>query len=204
MPERRKDGFGDHIGNYNFKVEIEGVAAGYFKGVDGLSTELEVVEFQDGDDLFLRKRPGRSKFTEPSVSAIGPRTIVLRGLAPSGPQGAALLADWIDRGPGGGGLRKSLTIVAEPTAGGPPIRVTMQAALQDVEPAHASSVTIPALDGSSKDPDYMMVKNTPETTNPVQQRFAPLKPAEFWRPSRTGKEEQYASVSLRADGVRRI
>jgi len=42
----------DHVGAYNFMVEISGVAAGYFKGVDGLQTELEVIEFQDGDDLF--------------------------------------------------------------------------------------------------------------------------------------------------------
>ncbi|MBQ9396320.1 MAG: phage tail protein [Proteobacteria bacterium] len=60
MPSRRTDI--DHVGAYNFKVEIGGVAAGYFKGVDGLSAELEVIEFQDGDDLTLRKRPGRAKF----------------------------------------------------------------------------------------------------------------------------------------------
>jgi len=54
----------DHMGAYNFTVEIEGVQAGYFKGVDGLQTEIEVIEFQDGDDYFLRKRPGRSKFSD--------------------------------------------------------------------------------------------------------------------------------------------
>ncbi|OJJ19575.1 hypothetical protein BKI52_22470 [marine bacterium AO1-C] len=42
----------DHVGAYNFMVEISGVAAGYFKGVDGLNAEIEVIEFQDGDDLF--------------------------------------------------------------------------------------------------------------------------------------------------------
>jgi phage tail-like protein len=60
MPSRR--GGLDHVGAYNFMVEISGVNAGYFKGVDGLSSEIEVIEFQDGDDLFLRKRPGRAKF----------------------------------------------------------------------------------------------------------------------------------------------
>ncbi len=59
-PDRRAEL--DHVGTYNFMVEISGVSAGYFKGVDGLSAEMEVVEFQDGDDLFLRKRPGRAKF----------------------------------------------------------------------------------------------------------------------------------------------
>lgn len=60
MPTRRAEL--DHVGAYNFRVEISGVNAGFFKGVDGINAELEVIEFQDGDDLFLRKRPGRAKF----------------------------------------------------------------------------------------------------------------------------------------------
>ena len=52
------------MGAYNFTIDIEGVNAGYFKGVDGLQAEIEVIEFQDGDDYFLRKRPGRAKFSE--------------------------------------------------------------------------------------------------------------------------------------------
>ena len=59
---RGKNVGADHIGAYNFTVEIEGIQAGYFKGVDGLSTEMEVIEYQDGDDLTLRKRPGRAKY----------------------------------------------------------------------------------------------------------------------------------------------
>lgn len=43
----------DHVGAYNFRVEISGITAGFFKGVSGLSAELEAIEFQDGDDLFL-------------------------------------------------------------------------------------------------------------------------------------------------------
>ena len=54
----------DHIGAYNFKVEIDGVTTGDFRPVDGLEAEVEVIEYQDGDDLFLRKRPGRSKFND--------------------------------------------------------------------------------------------------------------------------------------------
>ena len=52
----------DHIGNYNFKVEIEGVTQGAFTEVSGLESTTEVIEFQDGDDLVLRKRPGRTKY----------------------------------------------------------------------------------------------------------------------------------------------
>lgn len=52
----------DHIGNYNFRVEINGITAGAFKSVDGLSAEVAVVEYQDGNDLVRRKRPGQAKF----------------------------------------------------------------------------------------------------------------------------------------------
>eukprot|EP01064_Diplonema_japonicum_P007989 TRINITY_DN15564_c0_g1_i1.p1 TRINITY_DN15564_c0_g1~~TRINITY_DN15564_c0_g1_i1.p1 ORF type:complete len:166 (+),score=32.93 TRINITY_DN15564_c0_g1_i1:39-536(+) len=46
-----------------WQISDGGTVVGYFKGVDGLSTELEVVEYQDGDGLFaLRKRPGRAKY----------------------------------------------------------------------------------------------------------------------------------------------
>jgi phage tail-like protein len=59
---RRETTFGDPIGNYNFTVQIDGVEAGHFMGVDGLSVEQEVIEYQDGDDHFTRKRPGRVKY----------------------------------------------------------------------------------------------------------------------------------------------
>jgi len=60
MPNRRDF---DHIGNFNFKVEVEGVTTGAFRNVEGLDSETEIVEYQDGDDLILRKRPGRTKYT---------------------------------------------------------------------------------------------------------------------------------------------
>jgi phage tail-like protein len=60
MPNRRPH---DHIGQFNFKVEIEGVTVGAFRNVEGLDSETEVVEYQDGDDIILRKRPGRTKYT---------------------------------------------------------------------------------------------------------------------------------------------
>ena len=60
MPNRRGH---DHIGNFNFKIEIEGVTVAGFRNVEGLDSETEVVEYQDGDDIYLRKRPGRTKFS---------------------------------------------------------------------------------------------------------------------------------------------
>jgi phage tail-like protein len=62
MPTRRPEL--DPVGAYNFSVEISGVNAGRFQGVSGLGAEIEVIEFQDGDDLVLRKRPGRVRFED--------------------------------------------------------------------------------------------------------------------------------------------
>jgi phage tail-like protein len=54
----------DYVGNFNFKVEINGITTAAFKAIDGLGAELEVIEYQDGDDLLLRKRPGRLKIND--------------------------------------------------------------------------------------------------------------------------------------------
>ena len=60
MPNRR---IHDPIGNFNFKVEIEGVTQGAFSRVDGVESKTEVVEYQDGEDIILRKRPGRTSYS---------------------------------------------------------------------------------------------------------------------------------------------
>jgi len=54
----------DHIGGFNFSVEIDGVTQAAFKNVEGLDSETEVIEYQDGDDIVLRKRPGRTKYSD--------------------------------------------------------------------------------------------------------------------------------------------
>jgi phage tail-like protein len=60
MPNRREF---DHIGSYNFKVEIEGVSVAAFQEVGGLEVTTQVIEFQDGDDITTRKRPGRTSYS---------------------------------------------------------------------------------------------------------------------------------------------
>jgi phage tail-like protein len=57
MPNRREF---DHIGNFNFKVEIEGVTQGAFLEVEGLESTTEVAYTADGDDTTVRKRPART------------------------------------------------------------------------------------------------------------------------------------------------
>lgn len=57
MPNRREF---DHIGAFNFNVEIEGVMAGPVLYVAGLTARTEVLRFKDGADVVTRQRPGRS------------------------------------------------------------------------------------------------------------------------------------------------
>ncbi len=59
-PNRRAH---DHIGAYNFHVEIDGKSGGYFLAQGGLGIDVGVVSYQDGSDLKLeRKRPGQVKY----------------------------------------------------------------------------------------------------------------------------------------------
>jgi len=58
MPNRRAS---DHIGAFNFQIEIEGVTQGPASYIGGLTVKTEVVPFKDGVDRILRQRPGRSR-----------------------------------------------------------------------------------------------------------------------------------------------
>ncbi len=46
----------------HFIVETDDLDLSGFNTLDGLGIQVEVIDFQDGDDLFLRKRPGRAKY----------------------------------------------------------------------------------------------------------------------------------------------
>ena len=54
----------DHIGNFNFRVELEGLSVGRFTAVEGMGSETEVIEFGGTVDQIRRKRPGRHKYTD--------------------------------------------------------------------------------------------------------------------------------------------
>ena len=100
MPDaRRTESFGDPIGNYNFRVEIGGVDAGHFQSVDGLSIENEVIEYQNGDDPLLRKRPGRVKYGDVTLK--------------KGYVASTVLNDWIEAARLGNGQydRKDMSII---------------------------------------------------------------------------------------------
>ena len=59
MPNRRPF---DHLVSSKFKVEIEGVTVGAFTAFEGIEVETDVVTFDDGNDLLMRKRPGRTNY----------------------------------------------------------------------------------------------------------------------------------------------
>ncbi len=60
MPNRRAF---DHIGNYNFRIEIEGVTTAAFSECSGAEVTAEIVETLDGDSPITRKRPGRIHYS---------------------------------------------------------------------------------------------------------------------------------------------
>jgi phage tail-like protein len=60
MPNSREH---DHLLSNRFRVEIEGVIAGDFAEVSGLESCTEIIEYADGGDPNVRKRPGRTTFS---------------------------------------------------------------------------------------------------------------------------------------------
>lgn len=56
-------------GNYNFLLEIGGITAnektivGGFKTMSGMASETEIIEFKQGNDMVVRKKPGRTTYT---------------------------------------------------------------------------------------------------------------------------------------------
>jgi phage tail-like protein len=51
----------DPKGNFNFRFEMSGIAAGAFRAVEGLSVQTEMIEYQGGGDKYARQIPGRPK-----------------------------------------------------------------------------------------------------------------------------------------------
>ena len=60
MPNRRDF---DHIGSFNFRVEIDGMTAGTFIFVSGIESQSEVIEYRNGADNLTRKIPGRTSYS---------------------------------------------------------------------------------------------------------------------------------------------
>ena len=56
------------FGSYHFLLEIQGIIkdtkiiVGGFKSVSGMDSETEIVEFKQGNDMVVRKKPGRTTY----------------------------------------------------------------------------------------------------------------------------------------------
>ena len=56
-------------GSYHFLLEIQGVIndnrviVGGFKSVSGMDSETEIIEFKQGNDMIVRKKPGRTTYS---------------------------------------------------------------------------------------------------------------------------------------------
>jgi phage tail-like protein len=59
----------DLFGSYNFLLEIQGIISdnkiivGGFKTVSGMDSQTEVIEFKQGNDTVVRKKPGRTTYS---------------------------------------------------------------------------------------------------------------------------------------------
>jgi phage tail-like protein len=54
----------DPYGNFNFLVEIDGIARAAFHEVGGLDSTIDVIEHREGgDNITVRKYPGQVKFS---------------------------------------------------------------------------------------------------------------------------------------------
>ena len=51
----------EHVGIFNFRVEIEGLTVGGFRNVEGLELEVEPITYHVSNERMPLKRPGRPK-----------------------------------------------------------------------------------------------------------------------------------------------
>jgi phage tail-like protein len=53
----------DPYGNYNFRVEIDGIERAYFQQLSGFDSTIDVIEHREGGDATTRKLPGMTKYS---------------------------------------------------------------------------------------------------------------------------------------------
>jgi len=80
--QAQKDVRKDPLRGFLFRVEIDGLNAGFFKSVGGLAIETEVIEFREGGSDAIHKLPGVRKYTD---------IVLKRGFT-----GSSALYDWFN------------------------------------------------------------------------------------------------------------
>ena len=86
------------FGAYNFLLEISGVTPdsktiiGGFKSVSGMDSETEVIEFKQGNDHVIRKKPGRTEYQRGIVRRAADGGLEVRT---TGNQGSGVLSSMV-------------------------------------------------------------------------------------------------------------
>jgi hypothetical protein len=161
----------------NFFLTLEGASCGFVKSVDGGAISAEVISEPIGPAGFAKKHVGQPKYEEFTLQV---------GFSMASP-----VYDWI---------QKSWTLKVNPVAGSVVALDTQLAAKSERQFSHAliTETTIPAMDGSSKEPAYMTIKFAPESTRTVE-------PATSKVPGELGKNEQKvflpANFTLEIEGL---
>ncbi len=101
--------------NTSFRLELDGSSLGFFKSVDGLGIEIEVVEFREGGDPTPRKLPGRVSILDVTLK---------RGYV-----NPSFFESWIQQvRDGAPGFRKDLTLVVLDSRGNEVVTYSIVAA----------------------------------------------------------------------------
>lgn len=146
----------------NFALTLDGVKCGFLKSVDGGAISAEVIQEPAGPSYFVKKHIGQPKYEDLTVQV---------GFSMSKP-----LYDWIAQSWKMNYTRKNGSIVAMDQS------LTPKSERQFTQ-ALLTETTIPAMDGSSKEPAYITLKFSPETI-----RLVP--PSSGDKPGEYGKNEQ--------------
>lgn len=98
----------DFTAAHSFKIEIDGVLQQDIGGISGLESEVEIIEYKNGDDPVARKRPGRVKYGN---------IVLERGLSND-----KTLHEWFKKSLAGSAERKSGSVIYLDRAGNEVLR----------------------------------------------------------------------------------
>jgi hypothetical protein len=147
-----------------FALELDGVDCGWMVGLDGGDRDLAVVLDPVGSDGIQRKHVGNVKYEDLTLQV---------GSAMAKP-----MYDWIKASFDKGYVRKNGAIIAADYN-------YKEKRHTEMSQAFISSVTIPHLDGASKDPAYLAVSLSPTKLTDTTPSGAPVQAAKqkAWIPS---------------------
>lgn len=127
----------------NFMFELQGVKCGFIKSVEGGAISAEVINESVGPDYFVKKHIGQPKYEDFTMQI--------------GFSMTKAVYEWIQASWKQNYMRKDGAIIAAD--------FNLNAKSQrDFFHALITETTVPACDGSSKDPAYMTLKFAPEYT----------------------------------------